>query len=135
MNLTIYTDGGSRGNPGLAAIGVVIEQGSEKKIEFGKRIGVATNNVAEYTAVLEALQYVQEQSLPSTDIHFFLDSLLVVNQMNGLFKVKDVNLQMLLQKIRSLEQQLHKKITYTHVPREQNREADKMVNLALDNLI
>lgn len=142
MILNIYTDGGARGNPGPAAIGVVIKSEDEKEITaFGKRIGETTNNVAEYTAVIEGLQSVKSQlSVPaeagSVDsiekIIFFLDSSLVVNQLNGLFKVKDGNLRNLLVKIRELESEVGGNISYKQIPREKNWQADRLVNQALD---
>ena len=132
MKLIIHTDGGARGNPGPAAIGVVIEQESGKKVEeFGKRIGEATNNVAEYFAVLEALQNIK--GIEATEIDFFLDSVLVVNQLNGKFKVKDSKLRDLLMRVRTLEQEVGGKVQYYVVPRERNRRADFLVNRALDN--
>lgn len=159
MKLIIHTDGGARGNPGPAAIGVVIEElrssedaksrsSEEGKnsdtsslrhlvTSFGKRIGETTNNVAEYTAIIEAFKYIQEHRHldTSTPRHFdfYLDSLLVVNQLKGLFKVKDARLRELLMAIRVLEGEVGGVITYTHVPREQNKEADFEVNKALNN--
>src|SRR3989344_6048408 len=102
MHITIYTDGGSRGNPGEGAVGVMIhikyqiansKKQEEKIVKFGKRIGVCTNNEAEYMAVVEALQNLKLQianlKLPVEKIQFFLDSSLVCNQLKGLFKVKE----------------------------------------------
>ncbi len=157
MKFIIHTDGGARGNPGPAAIGVVIEEitsskGQEtKKIlsEFGKRIGETTNNVAEYSAIIEALTEVKilsrsEISLreriskfkseyrKKTTIQFYLDSTLVVNQLNGNFKVKDVKLRELLLQVRMMEQEIGGDIRYEYVPREQNRRSDLFVNKALD---
>lgn len=135
MKCIVHTDGGSRGNPGPAAVGVVIE---EHKIltEFGKRIGETTNNVAEYTAVIEALLWLRDspiiQSTGTPIIQFFLDSTLVVNQINGLFKVKDAKMRELLAKVRVLEGEIEGNISYTSIPREQNRRADMLVNRALD---
>lgn len=133
MNITVYTDGGARGNPGPAAIGVVIkkkdEKGKEKVIEVSKRIGETTNNVAEYTAVVEALR-VLKSSYGTID--FFLDSTLVVNQLNGNFKVKDPALRELLMKVRLLEQEVGGIVSYHYIPREQNGRADFLVNRALD---
>ncbi|MEK7591915.1 MAG: ribonuclease HI family protein [Patescibacteria group bacterium] len=145
MKLIVHTDGGSRGNPGQAAIGIVIQMIDEsskksetKVIEFGKRIGEATNNVAEYTAVREALAYMHNNLLRSgishreTIIQFFLDSLLVVQQLNGVFKIKDARLREIFFAIKSLEQELDGVISYTHIPREENMRADALVNKALD---
>ncbi len=129
---TIHTDGGARGNPGPAAIGVVIEQNGKLIHEFGEKIGETTNNVAEYTAVLKALQYLQSITTKVDEIHFILDSLLVVNQLKGVFKIKDIKLQTLAATIRALQKNFCGKVIYTSVPREQNRRADFFVNQALD---
>lgn len=145
MKLIVHTDGGARGNPGPAAVGVVIEEmhAETKKLTtvdgFGKKIGETTNNVAEYTAVIEALKSIldfvsriSQNAEEKNFIEFYLDSTLVVNQLNGLFKVKDARLRELLSKVRVLEQEVGGIITYAYVPREQNTEADYFVNFALD---
>lgn len=141
MYFVVHTDGGARGNPGPAAIGVVIEEvisdkgkviSKTKITEFGKRIGEATNNVAEYRAVLEALQNIKYEDKKNIKIDFFLDSKLVVNQLNGRFKVKDPQLRELLTRIRILEQETGGEAYYHLVPRDQNRRADFLVNQALD---
>lgn len=129
MKYIVHTDGGARGNPGPAAIGVVIQN----IVEFGRRIGEATNNVAEYTAVIEALNYIKSKTDKNVDIQFFLDSNLVVQQLNGRFKVKDPTLRELLMKIKILEQEIGEGVTYLYVPREKNRRADFLVNQALDS--
>lgn len=136
MKYTIHTDGGSRGNPGKAAIGVVIQEAVTGDVvaSFGKKIGITTNNVAEYSAVISALSYVVEHlNQKGNDVNFFLDSSLVVNQINGLFKVKDANMRTLMVQVRELEQQVDGRITYAYVPREQNSAADIEVNKALDS--
>lgn len=149
MKLIIHTDGGARGNPGPAAIGVVIEicdcadvfscsEGQRKEIAgFGKRIGETTNNVAEYTAVIEALRYVkglQEQAgeRSGASIVFYLDSTLVVNQLNGVFRIKDANLRTLATEVRMLENDVDSQVQYRAVRREHNIRADYFVNSALD---
>lgn len=131
-NLRIWTDGGSRGNPGPAAIGVVIEKDGLKEARIGKCIGDATNNIAEYSAVLEAFEFV-EANIGEASIEFFIDSELVVRQLNGQYKVKDANLKVFFLKIREKSLTLGGKIKFTHVRREQNREADELVNKALDS--
>jgi ribonuclease HI len=134
MKLIVHTDGGSRGNPGKAAVGVVIEDDKKNIIvEFGKTIGETTNNVAEYTGIIEALNKIQELELKIKGIEFYLDSTLVVNQLNGLFKVKDHKMRELLLIVRQLEQGVGGSIMYFSVPREQNARADSLVNQALDN--
>ncbi len=146
MKLIIHTDGGARGNPGPAAVGVVIEKennaGSLRpKIikEISKAIGESTNNFAEYSAVIEALKSVKNQvsgiKQEKFDINFYLDSTLVVNQLNGIFKVKEPTLRNLLMQVRVLEQEVGGIISYEYVPREENRQADFLVNQALDSLL
>ncbi len=134
MKLLVHTDGGARGNPGPAAIGVVIERDGKEIAAFGKPIGETTNNVAEYTGVIEALQKIKATGKIS-EADFFLDSILVVNQLNGLFKVKDAKLRELLSQVRILEQEVGGVVRYRAVPREQNRKADFLVNQALDRLM
>lgn len=138
--LIIFTDGGSRGNPGRAAIGIVIrtEHGQILQ-EIYQRIGVTTNNVAEYSAVVAALEWLRNNPSASwrtneTIYQFFLDSVLVVNQLNGKFKVKNADLRELLLKVRMLESQVGGQIYYTSIPREENTAADALVNRALDNV-
>lgn len=134
--LSIFTDGGSRGNPGPAALGVVILAGDKVLHRIGKTLGITTNNVAEYSAILEALTWVEHNRELIGDIsgiNFFMDSLLACQQLKGIYRIKQPHLQELMIKIRKIELNLRLKITYTHVPREKNKEADKMVNLALDN--
>lgn len=146
MKLLIHTDGGARGNPGPAAIGVVIEkctcaeprhcteQKREQVAGFGKTIGETTNNTAEYTAVIEALTYVMElrAALPVDSISFYLDSTLVVNQLNGVYKIKESHLRELVLHVHMLETEVGVPVSYAAVPREQNRAADFFVNQALD---
>jgi len=141
MKFIIHTDGGARGNPGSAAVGVVIEMINDecrmpneklKTIEISKRIGETTNNVAEYTAVVEALRYIKTKNEKNSEVYFYLDSNLVVQQLNGKFKVKDAKLLELLMQIRMLEQETGGVVTYTYVPRDKNRRADFLVNQALD---
>ncbi len=129
--ITIFTDGGSRGNPGLAAYGFVVKTGGKNVKEAGGTLGVATNNFAEYTAVIRALEYVKEE-FAGRDIKFYMDSNLVASQLSGLFKIKNAIIRELVFKIRQLETNFGQ-ITYTQIPREKNKEADYQVNIALDN--
>lgn len=136
--INIYTDGGARGNPGPGAIGVYITNQDNKEIAaFGKKIGIATNNVAEYKAVIEALSWViaNKKNLNITKVFFFLDSLLVYSQIAGLYKVKDYKLINLLLAVREKETEVNVPIFYKHIPREQNKKADMFVNKALDNMV
>lgn len=138
--LIIYTDGGSRGNPGYAAFGFVVYDGDKKLLyEHGKNIGIQTNNVAEYSAILEALRWV-EQNLSVVSgqlsvVNFFMDSKLACEQLSGRWKIKNENIRGFYYEIKKMEEKLGVKVTYAHVPREQNKEADKMVNMALDSLL
>ncbi len=134
-HLTIYCDGGSRGNPGHAAYGFVVLQHGKTIYEEGKKIGHNTNNVAEYSAVINALKYISNIEHPTSKIQFFLDSKLVVEQLSGRWKIKNENLRSLCHTVKTLELHMGKKITYSHIPREKNTEADRMVNLALDGKI
>ncbi len=127
--LQIFTDGGARGNPGPAGIGVVIWSGNELVGRHKKYIGVATNNQAEYKAVILALEEVKKLSVE--ELEFFLDSELVVKQLNREYKVKDKDLAPLFVQAWNLSMGF-KKATFTHVPREKNKEADKLVNEAID---
>ena len=123
----IFTDGGSRGNPGPAACAYVVLDGAGNvKEKRGKYLGIATNNEAEYQGVIEALTAVADK-----EIAFFLDSKLVVSQLNGLWKIKEPRLRELLTKIKILE--TGKNITYSYVPRSQNYLADLLVNETLDS--
>ena len=127
--LEIYTDGGSRGNPGPAGIGVVIWHGNELVGTYAKYIGEATNNQAEYQAVLYALE--QAKRLRAEQIDIYLDSELAVSQLNRQFKIKDPDLGSLFVKCWNLMIGF-KKVKFHHIPREKNREADKLVNKAID---
>lgn len=146
MKLQIYTDGGARGNPGPAAIGIVVKKetslnapgNDNTQIIFksGKLIGEVTNNVAEYEAVKFALVWIKENLILKNEnieeINFYLDSNLVVQQLSGVFKVKDINLKNILVAVRILEQEVGGNIRYFYIPREKNQEADSMVNQALN---
>ncbi len=132
MKLIIFTDGASRGNPGQASYGFSISDSDGKLIyEEGKYIGVTTNNVAEYQAVLSALGYVKENLPHVSEIKFFADSRLVVEQLSGRFKIKSPHLLELINDIRKLESELPN-VSYTHVYREKNKVADRLANEALD---
>ncbi|MBI4004938.1 ribonuclease HI family protein [Candidatus Roizmanbacteria bacterium] len=133
MTLTIYTDGGSLNNPGQAAIAYTLYLDTTLLKTFSRAIGVATNNVAEYTALIEALSATKDilSQKPASNIQVFSDSQLMVNQINGLYKVKEASLRDLLMKIRLLEGELHIPITYTHVLREKNTLTDSLVKKEL----
>ena len=137
-NLFVFTDGGARGNPGEAAVGVFIKDEDNKTIlEVGRKIGFSTNNAAEYMAVLEALNFLinRKDGIKDSTINFFLDSELVYSQLTGIYKVKNNDLKKLLFEIRKKEAQLETPIIYKHIRREDNKKADNLVNLALDNML
>ncbi len=134
--LTVHTDGGSRGNPGPAAIGVVIERDGKLLTEIGECIGVTTNNVAEYTAALRALQWIISNPQGETlDVCMCLDSQLVVRQLSGVYKIKDIKMKELAQQVKKCEGQIHGSVSYMYIPREENSHADRMVNQALDAMM
>jgi len=125
----VYTDGGSRGNPGASAAGYVMYENDIIVDKGGKYLGITTNNVAEYEAALLGLQKALEYGADVVD--FRMDSLLVVNQMNGIFKVKNKELWPTHETIKLLENKF-KRVRYTHVKREYNQVADAVVNELLD---
>lgn len=126
-----FTDGGARGNPGPAAIGVVIKDDQDHVIEmFGKYIGEATNNVAEYSALLAAVE--RARALSATHLTCYMDSELVVKQMRREYKVKNEHLARLFVKIWNVVQGFER-VDFKHVRREKNKDADAQVNAALDN--
>ncbi len=136
--LEINTDGGSRGNPGPAAIGVVAKSGNEVIFTLSEKIGETTNNVAEYTAVLRALETLGVKKIFAEKIRFILDSELIVKQITGTYKVKQPHLQELRRQIIDLITLLRqnsqiKLLSFVNVLRDKNKEADKLVNLALDS--
>ena len=131
--IIIYTDGGSKGNPGPAAIGAVV--GSKK---YGEYIGEATNNVAEYKALIFALKKAKallgKKQAAETDVKVNLDSELLVKQLDGHYKILDINLQPLFIEVWNLKLDF-KNVELKHIPRERNKEADRLVNEALDKRI
>ena len=133
--VVINADGGSRGNPGPAAIGVVIRDAKGTIIsEIGERIGVATSNVAEYRALLLALLWLKENfnKTNGSGVSVFLDSELVTNQMAGTFKIKNENLRNLYAEAKAAEKSIEAGVKYFSVTREKNKLADFLVNKALD---
>ncbi len=128
--LVINTDGGARGNPGPAGIGVIIKsEDGEMLYQYGGYIGEATNNVAEYKALIKALQ--EAKHLGGTSLRIQMDSELIVKQMHGTYKIKEPTLQGLAQEVIKLLKEFSGH-TFVHVRREFNKEADAMVNQAID---
>ena len=134
--IIIYTDGGSRGNPGLAGMGVVIANEKGKMVkEYSGFLGVKTNNEAEYEAVIFGLKKIKallgKEKIKNTEIEFRLDSELVSRQLEGFYKIENEKLAPLFLKIWNLKMDFGK-IYFKHIPREQNREADRLANEAMD---
>ena len=133
----IYTDGGSRGNPGKAGIGVVICNEKDQEVKkYGEYIGDnLTNNDAEYSAVIFALKKFKalfgKKLAENTDIEIRVDSELVVKQLNGQYRLENPKIQQFFIEIWNLKFDF-KSIKFKHIPRERNREADRLVNKALD---
>ncbi|MDD5341576.1 MAG: ribonuclease HI family protein [Patescibacteria group bacterium] len=125
-----FSDGGARGNPGPAAIGIVIKDENDKILKkHAEYVGETTNNQAEYKALIKALELAKE--FKPAEINCYLDSELVVKQMRQEFRVKDKDLQPLFIKCWNLALQL-KKVKFHHIPRELNSEADQILNEELD---
>ena len=128
--LKLYTDGGSRGNPGPSASGyVLMDMDDNVIIKSGVYLGITTNNQAEYHSLKLGLQ--EAQKLGAREVDVYMDSLLVINQMKGTFKVKNRDLWPIHEAIKELAEGFGK-VTYTHVPRELNKLADAEVNETLD---
>ena len=129
MKYHIYCDGASRSNPGDASIGVSISLDGKEIHTISREIGIATNNEAEYQALLDGLNYCIENSINEVDV--FLDSKLVVEQVNKNFKVKAQNLKEFNTQVENLIKEF-KYIEFNHVYREDNKRADELANMALD---
>lgn len=131
MKLYTYTDGGARGNPGPAATGIVIKDEKGKILaNYGEYLGEQTNNYAEYSALISALK--KAKTLGATEVECLADSKLVVEQLSGHWKVKEPILQKLFIQAYNTAAQF-KKVTYKHIMRERNHEADAEVNKVLDS--
>jgi len=130
LSVVIYSDGGSRGNPGPSAAAFVIMNRQQEVLDQGGiYLGITTNNQAEYHGVQLGLERAFELGIPA--IEFRIDSMLVVNQMKGIYKIKNRELWPINERIRSLIDKFEK-VTFTHVPRELNQFADSLVNKLLD---
>lgn len=128
--LIIHADGGARGNPGPAGLGVYItDEEGEVVMEHSRYLGEKTNNQAEYLAVVDALEHATQ--LGAEEVDLFLDSELIVKQMQGVYRVKNRELAVLFVRVWNLSTGF-KKVRYTHVRREKNKDADRLVNEAID---
>lgn len=135
--IVIFSDGGSRGNPGPAASAYIIHIGQEIVKKDSEYLGITTNNVAEYNGVVLALEALIKMPLDfarDCEIEFRLDSELVVKQLKGEYKIKDVNMITLAMEVKKIIADNKLKITFLHVPRKENSIADKMVNVKLDEI-
>ena len=135
--LQINTDGGSRGNPGKAASAYVVYVDGEIVKKDSVYIGLKTNNEAEYVAVRNALKWLKEnqQNFTIDSVLFCIDSELVVKQLNGEYKIKNLNLKKFIDEIKETETGIDKNIFYKFIRREKNKMADKLVNEELDKQI
>jgi ribonuclease HI len=131
MKIYAFTDGASRGNPGESGVGVVLndEHGERLASVYGY-IGKTTNNIAEYTALQTCLK--KATTLKCTELVVHSDSELMVKQLNGAYKVKDAGIKKEFETVRQLLQAAAFQFTINHVPREKNKEADKLANLGID---
>ena len=128
--ITAYFDGGSRGNPGPAGWGAyIVNDDGTVLAELSGALGVATNNVAEYTGLIAALQWAADNDVTAMAIKG--DSLLIVEQMRGNYKVKNEGLKPLHMKARMLVMQIGN-VSFAHVPREKNKDADRLSNVGMD---
>jgi len=129
MRATMHIDGGSRGNPGPAAFAAVICRQNHPTVEHAAAMGTATNNIAEYTALVEGLNKATELGIPELEV--FSDSELLVKQMNGEYKVKNADLRDLYLEARELSKAFTM-VTFQHIRRELNKRADELCNIAMD---
>lgn len=133
--IKIYCDGGSRGNPGKSASAFVVEDGNKLIYSESKYLGIATNNFAEYNAVLSALHWIEEnKKILGKEIIFILDSELVVKQINGEYRTKNKKLKEIYLEIKNILNSLSQKIIFKSVDRERNKMADFLVNQKLDDI-
>ncbi len=132
MILSIHTDGGSKGNPGPSSIGILITSPEGELQRYREDIGIATNNVAEYTAVSRAYDLIttliKERGLDVARLNFYSDSQLIVRQLSGIYKVKNPVMKTFVNQVKEKEMMLGIPVSYTSVPREENTVADGLVN-------
>lgn len=131
--ITIFCDGGARGNPGPAASAfVAFDDKGHELFRHSKYLGKTTNNVAEYRAVILALDWLNKKQKRTSRATFIIDSDLVAKQINGVYKIKSENLKPLVVKAKKLQNKFSGKIIFTWSPRGRNKLADKLVNIKLD---
>ena len=132
MELTIYTDGASRNNPGESGAGIYILQDGEPFEQISRYLGTTTNNIAEYTAAIIGLEHAAKAG--AKKVKLFADSELMVKQINGLYKVKNEGLKPLHTKVKGLIARIGS-VEVQYIPRERNKEADALANKAIDEKI
>jgi len=131
--LKIFSDGGARGNPGPAACAFIIEKDNKRIYKDAKYLGETTNNVAEYSGVQMALEFLTKYDLSGVEkITFYLDSELVVKQLNGVYKIKNVNLKKYSLRINKYILAINVAVEILHIKRDKNKIADKLLNDVLD---
>ncbi|KKU09953.1 MAG: Ribonuclease HI [Candidatus Woesebacteria bacterium GW2011_GWB1_45_5] len=132
--LVIHTDGGARGNPGPSACAFVAEKAGKLIFKDSKYLGITTNNQAEYQGAILALKWFTgtDTGLHISTVEFYLDSELIVRQLNGVYKVKDKDLRQLFFEASSLIKSIPLKIIFKNIPRSKNKLADLLVNQELD---
>ena len=145
LNLDIYTDGASRKNPGQAGAGIFIKHlNGETIAEIARYLGITTNNEAEYMAFIIALEYLLNELKIDDDvnlikINLYSDSQLLIRQINGQYSVKSPNILPLHKKASELINKLYKKnsisVNFSYIPRERNKQADRLANIAIDSNI
>lgn len=135
--INIHTDGGSRGNPGPAGAGYLIEKDDQELYRGKKYLDIKTNNQAEYIALLEAIRWLEGnvKNMEISMINFYLDSELVVRQIKGEYRVKNQGLKPWYDDVKNLLNKLEIPYSFFSIPREENRIADKLVNEAIDDHI
>mgnify|MGYP003395403311 CR=1 FL=1 len=130
----MFSDGGARNNPGPSGIGVVVYKDEQKVLELAEYLGEQTNNWAEYQGVIRGLEKLIEQGLQEEQVEVRMDSKLVVEQLLGHWKIKEPGLQEQARRAKILMQSFPA-LDFTHIPREKNKEADRLVNLAIDRAL
>ena len=134
MFINVYTDGGSRGNPGISGYGLVIYEDKKILYQESKFLGIKTNNEAEYSGIIAALEWIKKNKniYQITQINFFADSQLMIRQLQGIYKVKAPTLLPLFAQVQQLLIQINLPVKYNDVRREFNKLADELANQAMD---
>lgn len=133
MDISIYTDGGARGNPGPAGAGAVVYQGKEEVVLVSEFLGFQTNNWAEYEALIRALEAARQTlGSPLSHVQVYLDSELIVKQLSGEYRVKDPALKKQYARVIGIVEESFPEVSFTHVRREKNTRADELANQAMD---